>query len=171
MLSEILDKTKIVKEPETPFPQADSFERVVNLCELLKQRDFITKEEITENYDFDSRQTDYYSNAGKYLGLINVRRDHIYNQIGCSLTKLGKQVFNLNLFDRQKEFVKLIISHLAFNKSLKAYLENGEMPKKEDIVEIMINSKLYNVNSTVTYFRRASTIIGWINWVINQIEE
>lgn len=170
-LSEIIDKTKKVIEPEIPFPQADSFERVVNLCELLNQRDFITKEEITENYDFDARQTDYYSNAGKYLGLIEIGKDPVSGQIGCYLTNLGKQVFNLNLFDRQKEFVKLIVSHSAFKQTLKSYLENGEMPNREEIVEIMRKSKLYNINSTSTYFRRASTIVGWTNWIMNQIEE
>src|SRR5690606_37028402 len=103
--------TKTVKEPEIPFPQADNFERVINLCELLKQKEFITKEEITQNYDFDARQTDYYSNAGKYLGLIQTGRDPLSGHIGCYLTKKGKQVFNTNLIDRQKEFAKIIISH------------------------------------------------------------
>lgn len=170
-LSQIIDTTKIIKEPEIPFPQADSFERVINLCELLKQKEFITKEEITQNYDFDARQTDYYSNAGKYLGLIDTGRDSVTGQTGCFLTKKGKQVFNLNLIDRQKEFVKLIVSHSAFKHSLKLYLNNGEMPTKESIVEIMKRFRLYNVSSESTYFRRASTIVGWINWIINQIEE
>lgn len=170
-LSQIIDQTKTVKEPEIPFPQADSFERVVNLCELLKQKEFITKEDITQNYDFDGRQTDYYSNAGKYLGLVGTGRDPLTGQIGCFLTKKGKQVFNLNLIDRQKEFVRLIVSHKAFKETLKLYLDNGEIPNKETIVEIMKGSKLYNVGSNSTYFRRASTIIGWTNWIINQTEE
>lgn len=171
MLSQIIDTTKTIKEPEIPFPQADSFERVINLCELLKQKDFIAKEEITQNYDFDSRQTDYYSNAGKYLGLIDTGRDPSTGQTGCFLTSKGNQVFSLNLIDRQKEFIKLIVSHFAFKHSLKLHLDNGEMPSKESIVEIMKRSKLYNVGSESTYFRRASTILGWINWIINQIEE
>lgn len=170
-LSQIIDITKTVKEPEIPFPQADSFERVINLCELLKQKEFISKEDITQNYDFDGRQTDYYSNAGKYLGLIEIGRDPLTGQTGCFLTTKGKQVFNLNLIDRQKEFVKLIVSHKAFKETLKLYLDNGEMPNKETIVEIMKRSKLYNVGSDTTYFRRASTIIGWTNWIINQTEE
>jgi hypothetical protein len=170
-IQEILDKTKTAKEPEIPFPQADSFERVINLCELLKQKEFITKEEITQSYDFDARQTDYYSNAGKYLGLIDIGKDPLSGQIGCFLTTKGNQVFSLNLIDRQKEFVKLVISHLAFKETLKLYLQNVEMPSKENIVEIMKKSKLHNVGSDSTYFRRASTIVGWINWIINQIEE
>lgn len=169
-IQEILDKTKAVKEPEIPFPQADSFERVINLCELLKQKDFITKEEITQNYDFDARQTDYYSNAGKYLGLIETGKDPFSGQIGSYLTNKGKQVFNTNLIDRQKEFVKVIVSHLAFKQTLKLYLENGEMPSKNEIVEVMKRSKLHKVGSDTTYFRRASTITGWVNWIMNQIE-
>ena len=171
IIQEILDKTKIIKEPEIPFPQADSFERVINLCELLKQKDFITKEEITQSYDFDARQTDYYSNAGKYLGLLDTGKDSLSGQIGCYLTPKGKQVFNINLVDRQKEFMKIIVSHSAFKQTLKLYLENGEMPTKENIVEIMRKSKLHKVDSDSTYFRRASTITGWINWIMNQIDE
>lgn len=170
-IQEILDKVRTTKEPEIPFPQADSFERVINLCELLKQKDFITKEEITQNYDFDARQTDYYSNAGKYLGLVETGKDIVSGQIGCYLTDKGKKVFNTNLIDRQKEFVRLIVSHSAFKQTLKDYLENGEIPNKENIVEIMKRSKLHGISSDSTYFRRASTITGWINWIMNQIEE
>lgn len=170
-IQEILERTKTIKEPEIPFPQADSFERVINLCELLKQKDFLTKEEITQSYDFDARQTDYYSNAGKYLGLLETGRDPLSGQIGCYLTNKGKQIFSTNLIDRQKEFVKIIISHSAFKQTLKLYLENGEIPSKNEIVEIMKKSKLHKVGSDTTYFRRASTITGWTNWIMNQIEE
>lgn len=170
-IQEILHETKTVKEPKVPFPQADSFERVINLCEHLKQKEFITKEEITQNYDFDARQTDYYSNAGRYLGLLEIGKDPFSGQIGCYLTKKGEQIFSTNLIDRQKEFVRIIISHSAFKQTLKTYLENGEMPEKKEVVQIMRRSKLYKIVSSTTYFRRASTITGWINWIINQIEE
>lgn len=169
IIQQIIDTTKTVREPEIPFPQADSFERVINLCELLKQKGFITKEEITENYDFDARQTDYYSNAGKYLGLVEVGREN--GQIVCYLTEKGKRVFNLSIIDRQSEFVKLILSHSAFKQTTKLYFDNGEMPSKETVVEVMKQSKLHKVGSDTTYYRRASTITGWINWIINQIEE
>lgn len=170
ILFELLDTTRIIREPEIPFPQADSFERVINLCELLKQKGFISKEEITQNYDFDSRQTDYYSNAGRYLGLIDVIRDPITKQIGCKLTKKGEQTFNANLIERQKAFVKIIVSHSVFKETLRLALDNGEIPNKNEIVEIMKRSRLFRVNSEITYFRRASTISGWISWVLGQIE-
>jgi hypothetical protein len=70
----VLNKTKIVEEPKLPFPQADSFKRVINLCELLSQ-DEMTRNDITLNYSFDPRQTNYYTDAGRYLGLIDKRRE------------------------------------------------------------------------------------------------
>lgn len=171
-LEEIIDKTKLRPEPtDVPFPQADSFERVINLCELLNERQFITKEDITLNYDFDQRQTDYYSNAGRYLGLIEIGKDNATGQIGCFLSKLGKQIFEINIIDRQREFAKLVLSQKAFKNSLKLYLSKGEMPSKDEIVEIMRKSKLNRVDSDSTYFRRASTISGWINWILEQVEE
>lgn len=173
-IQEILDHTKTIKEPEIPFPQADSFERVINLCELLKQNDFLTKEQLLQDYDFgkiDPRQIDYYTNSARYLELVEKGKDPITNQICFVLSKKGKQVFSTNLIDRQREFVKLIISHSAFKQTLKLALENGEIPNKNIIVEIMKHSKLYNVGSDITFFRRASTITGWINWIMNQIEE
>ncbi|WP_139423973.1 type II restriction enzyme [Chryseobacterium mulctrae] len=171
IIQEILNSIVTVEEPKIPFPQANSFERVINLCELLIQKEFITKEEITSNYDFDARQTDYYINAGKYLGVLQIGRDPVTNQIGCYLTNKGKQIFNVNIVDRQKEFVKIIVAHSAFKKTLELYFELGEMPSKNEIIYIMKSSNLYNVDSDSTYFRRASTIIGWINWIMKQIEE
>jgi hypothetical protein len=167
-IQNILDSIKIVKEPELPFPQADSFERVINLCELLKQRGFLSKEEITQNYDFDSRQTDYYSNAAKYLGLIENEREN--NQVGCVLTKVGLRIFSLSIVERQLEFVKLILSHGAFKDTLNLYFDKRDMPSKDEVIEIMKKSKLYNVDSEHTYKRRASTVISWTNWILELIE-
>lgn len=61
---------KFYEEPDIPFPQADCFERVINLCELLLDEPK-TKSEITENYAFDERQTNYYTDAARYLGLVD----------------------------------------------------------------------------------------------------
>ncbi len=167
-IQNILERIQVVEEPELPFPQADSFERIINLCELLKQREFICKDDITQNYDFDRRQTDYYSNAAKYLGLVEVRSEN--QQTGCYLSKNGIRIFNLPIIERQLEFVKLILSHSVFKNTLNLYFEKGDVPTKDEIVEIMENAQLYKINSDHTYKRRASTIISWINWILELIE-
>ena len=168
LIQEIQKTTKIVKEPALPFPQADSFARVINLCELLAEKETLTKEEITLNYDFDIRQTDYYTNAGRYLGLIEKSKSE---QIAYSLTDFGKAVMSLPVFERQKEFIKLILSHKVFNEALSVYFTKYITPAKFKIVEIMKRSNLYNINSEVTFRRRASTITGWINWILESAEE
>ncbi len=170
-IEDLINKTLVIPEPQIPFPQADSFDRVINLCELLSQKGFMSKENITRNYDFDKRQTDYYTNAAKYLGLITIDNDPDNGHNGCFLTNIGKQIFKINLFDRQKEFIKLIIRHAAFQQTLILYLETGEVPNKKSIFDIMQKCSLYNIKSEVTYNRRSSTIIGWVNWIINLIEE
>ena len=68
-INQLLDSVPIIDEPEISFPQADSFERVINLCELLNEHP-MTKDNITINYAFDERQTNYYTDAARYLGLV-----------------------------------------------------------------------------------------------------
>ena len=162
----ILRTVNIVSEPAVPFPQADKFERVVNLCELLEDEPK-TKKDITDNYAFDERQTNYYTDAAKYLGLVD--KERIEGEITFSLTEKGKQILRLQYKARQLEFTKLILEHKTFKETLDSYLANSERPSNADIVEIMKNSDIYNVDSDSTYNRRASTVRGWIDWILNLI--
>jgi hypothetical protein len=84
------------------------------LCELLNENVFISKENITLNYDFNSRQTDYYLNAGKYLDLIYDEK--IDDTLGGSLTEKGVKLFELSIKERQIEFIKYILSHKVYNE-------------------------------------------------------
>lgn len=158
----VLDKAKIIKEPEVPFPQANSFKRVINLCELLNETE-LTKDEITSNYDFDPRQTNYYTDAGRYLGLIRKRREE--GQIVFSLTDEGQGLFRLKYKPRQLKFVELILNHKVFNETFRLCIERGDIPQRHEIVAIMKKGNLYNIESEDTFYRRASTISRWIEWI------
>lgn len=166
-IQEILNSTTIKDEPDAPFPQANSFDRVINLCELLNQKDTLKKEIVTQNYDFDRRQADYYLNAGKYLGLFDRKREGDLSSF--YLTAEGKNLFKISIFDRQIKLVKLILSFRAFHNTLKIYFENGIMPEKVEIVQIMRNANLRHITES-TYARRSSTILSWVNWIVNLIE-
>ena len=151
------------KEPRIAFPQADSFERLINLCELLSEEPK-SKNEITENYAFDERQTNYYTDAGRYLGLISKERKD--RNIIFDLTDTGRKILKLRYKQRQLEYVKLILKHKVFYDYLKLYFERAEKPSIIDTVDIMKNCNLYNIKSESTYKRRSSTIRGWIEWII-----
>ena len=108
MIQEALNSVSTVIEPEVPFPQADSFERVINLCELLNEHTELSQEYITTEYDFNKRQTDYYTNAGRYLGLVAKKNDE---GVKYYLTDAGKALFKVQYTQRQLMFVKSILKH------------------------------------------------------------
>jgi hypothetical protein len=162
----ILQSVRIVSEPKVPFPQADSFERVINICELLNEQN-LSRSDVTEQYAFDVRQTNYYTDAARYLGLLEKQTDGNIPIYG--LSEAGKRVLHLGYKQRQLAFCNLILSHEAFNQTLRKHLETGEMPTKGEIVQIMRSSNLYQVESQTTYERRSSTIRGWINWILGLI--
>ena len=169
IIQNILKGSLIVEEPRIPFPQADSFERIINLCELLKQKLTLTKEEITQEYDFSWRQAGYYSDAAIYLGLVNCDRE---NRISIyRLTEKGIQLFELSIFNRKLQLIEFILAHEIFNKSLKLYFNRGYVSSKKEVVEMMRDFNLHNINSDNTYERRSSTVIGWIKWIISLVEE
>ncbi len=160
-INQLLDATQRAKEPEIAFPQADSFDRVINLCELLQEHP-MTREEITINYAFNVRQTNYYTDAARYLGLVNKQRT---DDITFSLTSKGRSILRLSYKQRQLAFCEAILSHKVFADSLKLWFKQGEI-NKQDIVAIMKQNHLYNVESESTYIRRASTIRGWLEWIV-----
>ena len=158
-IENILQKVKICNEPQIPFPQADKFERVINLMELLNEHE-MSKEEITNNYAFDKRQTDYYVNAGKYLNLF------IENNGIVQLTNDGREIINFSYRAKQLKLVDSILSHKVFKECLEKSLSKGKIIDRTSIIDNMKANNLYHVNSDDTFYRRASTIASWINWIL-----
>lgn len=167
-IQNILNSIKFEEEPKLPFPQADSIERVINLCELLFNEE-LSKDNITEEYAFNSRQSDYYTNAGRYLGIVD-KPDKDRKSTYC-LTDRGTSILKLNFKKRQLALCECILKHEVFSKVLSSYFQNGTMPSKDKIVEFMKESHLYNISKDKTYYRRASTIIHWINWIVGLIND
>lgn len=165
-IQDVLQQAKISKEPQLPFPQADRFDRVINICELLNERE-LSRNDITEEYAFDVRQTNYYTDAARYLGLLEKRKDGI-SPIYI-LSENGKRILNLNFKQRQLAYCRCILSHKAFKDSLSKYFESGTIPSIMEIVQIMKESNLYKVDSEETFRRRSSTIKGWLKWIVGLI--
>lgn len=168
-IENLLRTVPLVQEPDISFPQADRMSRIVNLVELLNEKP-MTKQDITSEYAFDERQTNYYTDAGRYLGLIDKTHDEDGN-ILFQLSSCGHRIMGLEYKERQLALVTQILMHKVFNETLKLHLQCGEMPDKQTIIQIMKRSNLYRVEADSTYLRRSSTVVGWVNWILGIIEE
>lgn len=147
-----------------PFIQANSFERVISLLENLKDGPMSTTQ-IAELMEFDVRQSDYYYNAGAYIGLFKKKEEDKQKKV--FLTKLGEEVFSLNYKERQLKFVELILKHRIFADCFDLIINNGgEMPDKKYIENLM---RKYNVCNEGQIERRASSVQGWLKWIFNLI--
>ncbi|MCZ9311870.1 MAG: hypothetical protein O0V67_00690 [Methanocorpusculum sp.] len=162
-IQNICNTIRTIPEPDIPFPQADNFKRVINLCELLSHKESLTRDDVTQNYAFDVRQTNYYTDAARYLGLLE--KTEANGETRYNLTMDGQRILKLRYRERQLEFARCILSHPVFLEIMQLSLKTGRLTPKSAVVEIMKTFHLYNMDSHNTYHRRASTVRGWINWI------
>ena len=167
-LIEVRENTEVIYQDnqdddlKVPFIQANSFERVISLLENMKDNP-MTTEQIAKLMEFDERQSDYYFNAGAYIGLFEKKTEDKQRKV--FLSKLGEEVFSLNYKKRQLKFVELILQHQIFADCFDMVIENdGDMPDKEIIENLM---REYNVCNEGQVVRRASSVQGWLKWIFN----
>ena len=163
-LKEIFDDVVVCQEPSVPFPQADKFERVVDLLGLLYEYE-LTRDAITVNYEFDIRQTHYYAIAGKYLGLIDKYKDEINGEITYCLTNVGRSILNEKYNRKYLLLAEKILEHDIFNKIFEKSLDQGEIPDISKIVETMYELNMGDRYKHKVLERRARTIKSWIDWI------
>ncbi len=136
-------------------------ERIISLLENLYETP-MTPVQIAELMDFDLRQSDYYYNAGRYLGLFQKETDD--RQILVSLTPLGTKVFRMNYKRRQLKLAGLILEHQIFRDLFDSVLRSGQMPQKEDVADRMRRLHVCNEGQVI---RRASSVQGWLKWIFH----
>ncbi len=169
-IEELLEDVQFVKkEPEIPFPQANTFDRVVEIAEILyRSEQPLDLEEISLHYDFAYRQAQYYSRACMYLG--------IAKNIGgaIELTQEGKKILGMKKRDKYLGLARKIVEHRVFFEALKTYLQTGEPPSKRYIFKNIMRKHreiLYKEGegylSDNTLNRRSSSVKQWVNWVVD----
>ncbi len=162
-LADVLNNTKVKPEPNVTFIQADSFTKVISLVEHLNQNSMTTSE-IADVFGFRERQSDYYYNACKYLGLAEKNTDE--EGVKICITGLGKRLLRMNYKERQLEYVRLILEHKIFNELFETVLKSGEIPDKRYIANKMRELKLCSENLVS---RRASSVRGWLFWIVSLV--
>lgn len=159
---EIFENIEIIDElsqEEVPLPQADSFSKVIGTLELINN-DVCTANDIATELEFDARQGKYYIDALRYLELVQ-RGDKVGEY---KLTPNGFALVNMDIKTRNEKMIELIIKHKPFYDTYKYYLTNEEIPSRETIKETIRKYIPEMADETVN--RRASTIRGWIQWII-----
>ena len=143
-----------MNDTDIPFIQANSMDRIISLLENLYENP-MTGLQIAELMDFEPRQSDYYFNAGRYLGLFEKHADD--KQRIVSLTPLGEKVFRLNYKKRQLKLVELILEHEIFGAFFDSMMLTGQLPDKNKIADEMRRLHVCNESQIV---RRAGSVSG-----------
>lgn len=181
-LQNILSSTNEEPEPlEIPFPQADSFERIINLMEIVDNDNPLNNNEIAEVFSIEYRQGSYYSNAGRYLGLLDktVRTSHLDaegNEIRGRenvfiTSRYGHQLLQEDYKNRQLALCRAMMKHRVFRMVVQRILDRLEnntivIPSKNEIAGIMRECNInIGTGRDIMYTRRASTIKHWITWM------
>ncbi len=162
-IEEIITNIKIIEDyPQIPFPQADKIERVIDLLGLLFEN-HLTREEITENYQFNIRQTNYYTDAGRYLGLIKKYTDNKTRKVTFKLTDEARNILENNRKQRYLSLIESILSHEVFYNAFEMMTQLGRIPSKSEIVSLMTETNRPMGDNTKS--RRARTVQKWIEWI------
>ena len=159
-LSDIIDimsDIKFVEESnDVPFPQANTFNIVLDLLGELNSQD-MTPDDITNFLEYDPRQTNYYIDAAKYLGF--VKKDKKY-----TLTDYGKDIMKMNHKDRTLAIIKSILSHRPFYLAMQQQIDNYSFDT--DAIAHAIDECRGEINMPSTAKRRTSTVTAWIKWIL-----
>ena len=127
MNSVLAQKTHSPKD--IPVPQADDLNRVIDLLNFLSDGP-ANKSEIAENYEFDERQSDYYGNAARYIGLVEK------DKTSFKLTESGKKIISIvNRKKRNLYLIKALLSTKLFNDLTKLYLSQSNRISDDQIIE------------------------------------
>jgi len=135
---------------DTPFPQADDFEKVLFGYFKVAEREG-TEEEIFSSLPLVPRQYSYYFNAMKWLGL--AQKDGRGKPI--HLTPLGEYLLDVNEHDR----LQTLLDIMELNPVVKHIQQNPRAPLPANL------KKKYGLQGRTMYPRRRSTITAWLAYL------
>ncbi len=158
----IISDFKPGEVPGVPFPQANDFEKVINIIEILFAGLAETREDFADHFSFDIRQADYYFNAARYLGLAAAKEGRIY------LTPRGREIVLMNKMKRHYALIQRVLSRKVFH-DVYTMLESQE-PTIDDVVNLMEENNVLSGKSESLKRRRAQTVMSWCRWIHATIE-
>lgn len=160
---------KVIESPQaptpegTPFPQADDFERVMDLVSYLAEEPR-TVEDLAVNYGFDPRQSDYYYNAAKYLGLAETSRGEDGREYRQA-TALAVEILALDYREKNLRFAELALGIKPVALTYYEWIRTKNRPSLDWTVETFAKSLEGRDLAESTQRRRSQTILSWAGWL------
>ena len=166
---EIAKELQLGKKPfaerKVPFPQADDFERVIDITEFVSTEPR-SVDDIATNYEFHPRQADYYFSAARYLGLGEIVRGSDganYRQ----LTPLGQQIVALPFAAKRKAMARLILEIPSIREIYLLKVQQGVLADITEAERLVSESSKEEGISGSTIYRRAQTVLSWAKWLLS----
>lgn len=146
------------------FPQANDFERLIDLVHILANSPR-THNELAEIFGFHGRQAKYYADATLYLGLAEERPGFHGHKL-ISLSPLGKRISTLDYKERNLCLAQLLLSVDSVASTFRRWTESKSEPTRTEVAAIFDSSRDSLEISGTTVGRRASTVKAWAAWLI-----
>lgn len=147
-----------------PFPQADDFGRVIDLVTILIDTPQSVGD-LASYFGFDPRQSDYYYNAAKYLGLATSVKDEDTKTEYRQATEKAVSIFSKTYKEKYELLAAEVLKIQTVAESYLMWIRSGIKPSKTQVIEIFRASQESENLSPSTIERRASTILSWASWV------
>ena len=145
-----------MNDKKIPFPQADDFEKIIEILNVEDEEKLNNKMYLSKLLgNIHERQVAYYMSAAMYIGVVDT--DKKFTEYAKSLRKMSGPV-------QIAELALRVVSNPIFGRVF--FLEkilDTELDL-DDIIEIMKENNIY-FESEAMYKRRAQTVLGWIKWI------
>lgn len=152
---------------DVPFPQADKFDKVIDLLDILSSGPK-SVEEISSRFAFEPRQADYYFNAARFLGLAATEET---SEGLRTLTALGYNIALLPPSERNLELMRRICGIPVFRDTMKKGLSGSTVADMQRFAEEYLREHSHEFGlSGSTVGRRARTVSAWCNWILELSE-
>lgn len=148
--------------PGLPFPQADSLAKVLDTVDAVALG-VSSRADLAAHFEFDERQSDYYGNAGAYLGFLEKRGGSF------RLTGEGHTFVSADRGQRTRAVLRTLASRNVFRRELEDLISGCEHDPAR-VAERILRCRP-EIASSDTATRRARTVLSWVRgWVSRNAE-
>jgi hypothetical protein len=147
---------------DIPFPQADDFRRVIDVLSFISEEPR-TVENLSDYYGFHPRQSDYYGNAVRYLGLAEKTIEDGTRYFSAS--NLGAEIQSLPYKEKILKIATIILSIEPLAMTYMDWVKNSSRPPLEAVMSYVRATADGAILSEETVRRRSQTIRTWATWL------